>query len=225
MVLSRTPEAFFQDCVVNDQSAFTNYIYSMIAASILEYMLINHHSHMLSRNSKETVWTQNRGVYAHILVSASASLHPPSVSLPTKFQDFALGFSGLSKTELIFQDFSGRENFINTIPGLSRMYGNPVFVCKPNEIPPLCIWIQPDLWAFGFAKVSALQYSHPATPPWLLKRPQINFSLTNRTSQLRFTETNSLKPVSIMKDFYRTVLCICSTSHGPVSVCYKLVFY
>jgi len=73
------------------------------------------------------------------LVSASASLHPPSVSLPTKFQDFALGFSGLSKTKLIFQDFSGRENFINTIPGLSRMYGNPVFVCKPNEIPPLGI--------------------------------------------------------------------------------------
>ena len=90
------------------------------------------------------------------------------------------------------------------------------------------------LWVFefnqtseliGFAKVSALQYSHPATPPWLLRRPQINFSLTNRTSQLRFTETNSLKPVSIMKDFYRTVLCIRGTSHGPVSVCYKLVFY
>jgi len=35
---------------------------------------------------------------------------------------------------------------------------------KPNKISPVGIRIQADLRAVGFAKVTALQYTHPATP-------------------------------------------------------------
>ena len=48
---------------------------------------------------------------------------------------------------------------------------------KPNEIPPLGIRIQPDLQSVGFVKVNVLQYSYPATRPWLLKRPHVDYSL------------------------------------------------
>jgi len=52
-----------------------------------------------------------------------------------------------------------------------------LFEWKPNQIPPLSIRVQPDLWAVGFVKRNALLYSIPATPPWLLKRPHINYNL------------------------------------------------
>jgi len=45
---------------------------------------------------------------------------------------------------------------------------NDAFNQKPNETPPLGIRIQPDLWAVGFLKTNILQYSRPATPPWIL---------------------------------------------------------
>jgi len=48
---------------------------------------------------------------------------------------------------------------------------------KPNQIPPLGIRVEPDLRAIGYKKQGTLQYSLPADPPWLLKRPHINFSL------------------------------------------------
>jgi len=48
---------------------------------------------------------------------------------------------------------------------------------KPNQIPPLGIRVEPDLQAVGYKKQDTLQYSLPADPPWLLKRPHINFSL------------------------------------------------
>ena len=44
-----------------------------------------------------------------------------------------------------------------------------LFVQKPNQIPPLSIRVQPDLWAVGFEKRNALIYSISATTPWLLK--------------------------------------------------------
>jgi len=46
----------------------------------------------------------------------------------------------------------------------------------------LRIRIQLDLQAVGFTQVNALQYSHRATP-WLLKRPQIYFSLHQSLKQ------------------------------------------
>ena len=42
---------------------------------------------------------------------------------------------------------------------------------KPNQIPPLGIPVEPDLQAVGYKKHYTLQYSFPADPPWLLKRP------------------------------------------------------
>jgi len=51
------------------------------------------------------------------------------------------------------------------------------FDWKPNQIPPLGIRVEPDLQAVGYKKQDSLQYSFPADPPWLLKRPHINFSL------------------------------------------------
>jgi len=70
---------------------------------------------MLWRNSKETVQTflwmyyiEWRCVDEHILAPAYASLHPPSTSLPSKFQDLALRFPRLSRT--------------THFPGLSRYW-------------------------------------------------------------------------------------------------------
>ena len=54
---------------------------------------------------------------------------------------------------------------------------NGLFERKPNQIPPLGIRVQPDLRAVGFVKRNALIYSIPATPPWLLKRPHINYNI------------------------------------------------
>jgi len=62
---------------------------------------------------------------------------------------------------------------------------NTVFNCKfkdlferkPNQISPLSIRVQPDLRAVGFVKRNALIYSIPATPPWLLKQPHINYNI------------------------------------------------
>jgi len=51
-----------------------------------------------------------------------------------------------------------------------------LFERKPNQIP-ISIRVQPDLRAVGFVKRNALIYSVPATPPWLLKRPHINYSI------------------------------------------------
>jgi len=48
---------------------------------------------------------------------------------------------------------------------------------KPNQIPPFGIRIQPNLQAVGFMKRNVLQHSIPATPPWLLKRPHVSYSL------------------------------------------------
>jgi len=50
------------------------------------------------------------------------------------------------------------------------------FCRKLNETPPLGIRIQPDLQAVGFL-MNILQYSHPATPPWILLRPHIYYTL------------------------------------------------
>ena len=45
-----------------------------------------------------------------------------------------------------------------------------------NQIK-LGIRVKPDLQAVGYKKQDTLQYSLPVDPPWLLKRPHINFSL------------------------------------------------
>ena len=51
------------------------------------------------------------------------------------------------------------------------------FELKPNQIPPLGIQLQPELQAVGFKKKDVLHCSVPSKPPWLLKRPQIDFSM------------------------------------------------
>ena len=62
---------------------------------------------------------------------------------------------------------------------------NTVFNCKftdlferkPNQIPPLRIRVQLDMRAIDFVKRNALIYWIPATPPWLLKRPHVNYDI------------------------------------------------
>ena len=88
---SRIPEAFFQDPVVSQRyiNIETNsscqpyiyiYIYSMIAASILEYMFI-------------TVTCCNLNTFYNYSASIIAS-----ASLPSKFQDLGLRFPKLSRS-------------------------------------------------------------------------------------------------------------------------------
>jgi len=51
------------------------------------------------------------------------------------------------------------------------------FELKPNQIQPLGIRLQPELQAVGFKKKDVLHCSVPSKPLWLLKRPQIDFSM------------------------------------------------
>jgi len=51
------------------------------------------------------------------------------------------------------------------------------FERKPHQIPPLGIQIQPDLQAVGFLTRNVLKCSIPAAPPWVFKRPHIDYSI------------------------------------------------
>jgi len=51
------------------------------------------------------------------------------------------------------------------------------FDCKPNQIPPLGIQVQPHLHAIGFKQKDTVQSSISTTPPWLLDHPRVNFDL------------------------------------------------
>ena len=72
---------------------------------------------------------------------------------------------------------------------LSCNYNNPayatifnskfhsVFERKPTQLFPLAIRISGDLQAVGFKKSEVITSSIPSTPPWLLARPAVNFTL------------------------------------------------
>ena len=54
-----------------------------------------------------------------------------------------------------------------------------VFERKPTQLPPLAIRVSGDLQAVGFKKSDVIRStsSIPSTPPWLLARPAVNFTL------------------------------------------------
>ena len=45
------------------------------------------------------------------------------------------------------------------------------------QLPPLPIRVSGDLQAVGFKKSDVITSSIPSTPPWLLARPAVNFTL------------------------------------------------
>ena len=51
------------------------------------------------------------------------------------------------------------------------------FERKPKQIPPLSIRVSCDLKAVGFQKRNVLSSNIVSTPPWLLMRPVVNYSL------------------------------------------------
>ena len=51
------------------------------------------------------------------------------------------------------------------------------FSSKPNQIPTLGIRIAPELEKIGFKRNTVSRLSVPATPPWLLRHPQVDLSL------------------------------------------------
>ena len=54
---------------------------------------------------------------------------------------------------------------------------NYVFERKTTQLPPLAIRVSGDLRAVGFKKSDVITSSIPTTPPWLLTRPVVNFTL------------------------------------------------
>ena len=72
---------------------------------------------------------------------------------------------------------------------LSSNYNNPayttvfnskfhsVFERKPTQLPPLAIRVSGDLQTIGLKKSDVITSSIPTTPPWLLTRPAVNFTL------------------------------------------------
>ena len=72
---------------------------------------------------------------------------------------------------------------------LSCNYSNPayatvfdskfhsVFETKPTQLPPLAIHVSGDLQTVGFKKSDVITSSIPTTPPCLLTRPVVNFTL------------------------------------------------
>jgi len=108
------------------QQLLTIYIYSMIAACLLEYMLITVtcceeiakklFKHFLQLLTHDVPYIQVIAVYFGVCICVIASA--------TRIT--AQQIPELSMTlHLDFQDFPGRGNFTNTILGLSRRRGNP----------------------------------------------------------------------------------------------------
>ena len=52
-----------------------------------------------------------------------------------------------------------------------------VFERKLTQLPPLAVRVSGDLQAVDFKKSDVIISSIPTTPPWLLTRPAINFTL------------------------------------------------
>ena len=95
-----------------------------IVASIVEYVFITVTCcEEIAKKLLEHFFCNYRGVRTHIFWRLRphrvCRLHHCLANSGT-FQDLALRFTGLSRTNLIFQDFPGPGNFTNTIPGLSR---------------------------------------------------------------------------------------------------------
>jgi len=57
----------------------------------------------------------------------------------------------------------------------SKFYS--VFERKPTQLPPPVMRVSGDLQAVGFKKSDVITSSIPTTPPWLLTRPVVNFTL------------------------------------------------
>ena len=52
-----------------------------------------------------------------------------------------------------------------------------LFERKPTQLPRLAILVSGDLQAVGFKKSDVITSAIPTTPPWLLTRPAVNFTL------------------------------------------------
>jgi len=92
---------------------------------------------------------------------------------------------------------------------------NSVFNCKfkrffdlkPNQMPPLGIRLQPELQAVGFKKKGVLHCSVPSKPPWLFKRPQIDFSMHNSCRE-------STPPEIFRAKYYEICISIKTTANS-----------
>jgi len=85
--------------------------------------------------------------------------------------------------------FRRKKAFTPVLLKLSCKYNNPaytavfnskfhsVFERKPTQLPPLAIRVSADLQTVGFKKSDVITSSIPTTPPWLLTRPVVNFTL------------------------------------------------
>jgi len=88
-----------------------------------------------------------------------------------------------------FSIVNGKKLSLQYCLKLSCNYNNPayatvfnskfhsVFESKPTQLPPLAIRVSGDLQAVGFKKSNVITSSIPSTPPWLLTRPAVNFTL------------------------------------------------
>jgi len=57
------------------------------------------------------------------------------------------------------------------------------FSSKPNQIPTLGIRIAPELEKIGYKRNTVSQLSVPATPSWLLRRPEIDLTLLHSSEK------------------------------------------
>jgi len=90
---------------------------------------------------------------------------------------------------------------------LSCNYNNPayatvfnskfhsVFERKPTQLPPLAIPVSGDLQAVGFKKSDVITSFIPTTPPWLLTRPAVNFTL-------HCSDKSNISPEIFKRRFY-----------------------
>jgi len=82
-------------------------------------------------------------------------------------------------------------NLTSVLPKIKLcLYNNPayatvfnskfhsVFERKPTQLPPLAVRVSDNIMqAVGFNKSDIITSSIPSTPPWLLTRPAVNFTL------------------------------------------------
>jgi len=138
--LSRTSEAFFQDPVISQQCL------NIERNSNIERTVrakITHNNWTCSPKctvnngcNTQMYYMEQKCVDAHILASASASLHPPFTPLTSKFQDlqdFALRFPGLSRSSKFYK-YNSRTIQEAWEPWIKFLYA---FCCFSGDTAPL----------------------------------------------------------------------------------------
>jgi len=82
------------------------------------------------------------------------------------------------------------------------------FSSKLNQIPTLGIRIAPELEKIGFKRNTVSLFSIPATPPWLLRHPEIDLSLYSPYKAVTSPEVFKIRFYELCDRFKKSIIFI-----------------